>query len=199
MRAFLFVSYYKGEMNENYSKGVVVGLHIVLYEPEIARNTGNIMRTAVAVGATLHLIEPLGFDLNDKNVKRSATYHIPLLDYKLYRSYEHFAENNEGSYFFMTRHASKAPSDFDVASLKESEIYLIFGKESTGLPHELIKTHFEQCFRLPMTPGTKSLNVSNAVCVVAYEFLRQLNYPGLLRAYEAPEGLERESFDDFSR
>lgn len=174
-------------------------LNIVLYQPEIARNTGNIMRTAVAVGARLHLIKPLGFELDDKNVRRSATYHIPLLDYLVYESYEDFCKQNEGAYFFMTRHASQAPSSVDFRKFEDSEIYLIFGRESTGLPHELIASNLDRSFRLPMTPGTKSLNVSNAVCVAAYEVLRQLDYPGLMIADDEIDVRERESFDDFSR
>lgn len=176
-----------------------MALHIVLFQPEIARNTGNIMRTAVAVGAQLHLIKPLGFDLEDKNLRRSATYHIPLLDYRLYESYEEFCEKNAGQFFYMTRHASQAPSSVDFSPYKESDIYLIFGRESTGLPHELIASNLDRSFRLPMTPGTKSLNVSNAVCVVAYEVLRQLGYPGLILADDEIDVRERESFDDFSR
>lgn len=176
-----------------------MGLHIVLYQPEIARNTGNIMRTCVAVGADLHLIKPLGFDLEDKNLRRSATYHIPLLDYCLYESFEEFAASNHGAYFFMTRHASQAPSSVDFTAVASEEIYLIFGRESTGLPHDLITANLQRSFRLPMTHGTKSLNVSNAVCVCAYEVLRQLNYPGLDMSDDEIDVTERESFDDFSR
>ena len=176
-----------------------MALHIVLYQPEIARNTGNIMRTAVAVGAQLHLIKPLGFDLDDKNVRRSATYHIPLLDYHTHDSYDEFCEKNPGEYFYMTRHASQAPSSVDFAHYRDSEIFLIFGRESTGLPHELIAKNESRSFRLPMTPGTKSLNVSNAVCVAAYEVLRQLDYPGLDTRDEEIDIHQRESFDDFSR
>lgn len=174
-------------------------LHIVLFQPEIARNTGNIMRTCVAVGADLHMIKPLGFDLDNKNLRRSATYHIPLLDYHLYESFDEFAEQNKGEYFYMTRHAYQPPSSVDFAACKDSDIYLIFGKESTGLPHELISEHKERCFRLPMTHGTKSLNVSNAVCAVSYEVLRQLDYAGLDVKDAEFDVTDRESFDDFSR
>lgn len=175
-----------------------MSLHIVLYQPEIARNTGNIMRTCVALGAQLHLIKPLGFDLNDKNVRRSATYHIPLLDYHVYESYEEFEKANRGEYFFMTRHATKPPSAVDFAALKESEIYLIFGRESTGLPHEILSALKDRCFRLPMTQGTRSLNLSNAVCVCGYEVMRQLEYPGLSLFDDCPQD-GSESFDEFSR
>lgn len=176
----------------------MMSLHIVLFQPEIARNTGNIMRTCVALGAQLHLIKPLGFDLNDKNVRRSATYHIPLLDYRVYESFEEFERLNRGEYFFMTRHAQQPPSAVDFPALSESEIYLIFGRESTGLPHEMLATHKERCFRLPMTQGTRSLNLSNAVAVCGYEVMRQLDYSGLSLFDDCPQD-GSESFDDFSR
>lgn len=175
-----------------------MSLNIVLFQPEIARNTGNIMRTCVALGAQLHLIKPLGFDLNDKHVRRSATYHIPLLDYHLYESYEEFERANAGAYFFMTRHATQPPSAVDFTAFSEGEIYLIFGRESTGLPHAMLAKHKERCFRLPMTQGTRSLNLSNAVCVCGYEVMRQLDYKGLSLYDDCPQD-GPESFDEFSR
>lgn len=177
------------------------GFHIVLYAPEIPQNTGNIMRTCAATGAHLHLIEPLGFSLDEKHLRRSATYHVPLCDYTVHASWDAFlAETpSDAEFFFMTRHGDKAPSDCDfVGRLRGHELYLVFGREDTGLPHELLALHPESLIRLPMVAGVASLNLSNAVCVTLYEALRQCGYPGLSRSDEGPAE-EWESFDAFVR
>jgi tRNA (cytidine/uridine-2'-O-)-methyltransferase len=153
-------------------------IHVVLYEPEIPQNTGNIMRTCVATGAHLHLIEPLGFKLDEQKVRRSG------LDYRLdafvsvYPNYEDFTAKNPGSYYFITRYGQKAPSSVDfVQSTKD--IYLMFGKESSGIPKSILRAYKDQCLRLPMVESARSLNLSNTVAIVVYEVLRQLDYPGL--------------------
>lgn len=153
-------------------------IHVVLYEPEIPQNTGNIMRTCVATGAHLHLIEPLGFKLDEQKVRRSG------LDYRLdafvsvYPNYEDFTAKNLGMYYFITRYGQKAPSSVDFSQTIEN-IYLIFGKESSGIPKSILKAYKEQCLRLPMVESARSLNLSNTVAIVVYEVLRQLDYPGL--------------------
>lgn len=155
-------------------------IHVVLYEPEIPQNTGNIMRTCVASGAHLHLIEPLGFKLDEQKVRRSG------LDYRLdafvsvYSNYDDFVVKNPGSYFFITRYGQKAPSMVDFTQSNQ-DVYLIFGKESSGIPKSILKVHKEQCLRLPMVESARSLNLSNTVAIVVYEVLRQLDYPGLSR------------------
>jgi len=153
-------------------------IHVVLFEPEIPQNTGNIMRTCVATGCQLHLIEPLGFSLDEQKVRRSG------LDYRLdlfvhtYPDYSTFESNHKGSYFYITRYGQKAPSAIDFKSLDE-DIYIVFGKESTGIPKEILSKHKENCLRLPMMAHARSLNLSNTVAIVVYEVLRQLGYPNL--------------------
>ena len=169
-------------------------VHVVLYEPEIPQNTGNIIRTCVAAGVKLHLIEPLGFDLFRKTVKRSTTNHLENADITLYPDFEDFEAKNKGEYFYLTRYGKKPHSDFDFAGAG-GDIYLIFGKESTGIPYERLRDHLDRCFRIPMTDKCRSLNLSNCVSIAVYEVMRQLGYPGLY-THETQKGEDfLESFD----
>ena len=154
-------------------------INIVLYEPEIPQNTGNIMRTCVATGAVLHLIKPLGFKLDDAHIKRSGVNYIDKLEYHVYENFEDFKSKNEGEYYFYTRYGHVPHSNFDYSD-KSKDIYLIFGKESTGVPKEILRPYIDRCARIPMTANVRALNVSNAVAVVIYEVERQRNYEGLL-------------------
>ena len=154
-------------------------INIVLFEPEIPQNTGNIMRTCVATGSTLHLIKPLGFRLDEASIKRSGVNYIDKLTYYVYENFDDFKEKNPGEYFFYTRYGHKPHSSFDY-SYKSKDIYLIFGKESTGIPKEILRPYIDRCARIPMTANVRALNVSNAVAVVVYEALRQRDYDGLL-------------------
>lgn len=155
-------------------------INIVLYEPEIPGNTGNIMRTCVATGTKLHLIEPLGFKLDESSIKRSGVNYIDKLEYKVYKNWEEFKENNHGTYYFFTRYGHKPHSSFDYSN-KDEEIYLIFGKESTGIPKEILRTDLDRCMRIPMTDNVRSLNLSNCAAIVLFEVLRQQDYRDLLR------------------
>ena len=155
-------------------------LNIVLYEPESPENTGNIMRTCAATGAKLHLIRPLGFRLDATSIKRSGVNYIDKVDYTLYDDYEDFCSKNDGEYYFMTRYGKKAHSEFDYSD-KFKNIYLIFGKESTGIPKELLRGYLDRCLRIPTNDNVRSLNLSNCVALVLYEVLRQQDYPNLLR------------------
>ena len=155
-------------------------LNIVLYEPEIPENTGNIMRTCAATGAKLHLIRPLGFRLDATSIKRSGVNYIDKVDYTLYDDYEDFCSKNEGEYYFMTRYGKKAHSEFDYSD-KSKNIYLIFGKESTGIPKEILRNNLDRCIRIPSTDNVRSLNLSNCVAIVLYEVLRQQDYLDLCR------------------
>lgn len=166
-------------------------LNVVLYNPEIPQNTGNIMRTCVGTGSVLHLIEPLGFSVDSKIVKRCGVNYLENLEMKIYPNWEDFVCKNPGTYFFMTRYGHKAPSTIDFKSI-EDEIYLVFGKESTGIPYDLLANNLDHCFRLPMTNKVRSLNLSNCVAIVLYEALRQLDYPGLLG--EEPEEMKGADF-----
>ena len=155
-------------------------VNVVLFEPEIPQNTGNIMRTCVAAGAALHIIGPVGFDIDNPEFRRASTNHITWAEYTLYDSWKDFANKNEGEYYFMTRYGKVPPSDIDFKSASEnSNIYLIFGKESTGIPGEILRANLERCFRIPMNADCRCLNLSNACAVAIYEVLRQLGYPGL--------------------
>ena len=155
-------------------------INIVLYEPEIPQNTGNIMRTCVATGAKLHLIEPLGFILNDKTIKRSGVNYIDKLNYQVYEDFNEFTKKNKGDYYFFTRYGKKPHTSFDFKD-KEKEIYLIFGKESTGIPKEILRNYLDRCTRIPTTSSVRALNLSNCVAVATYEVLRQQDYPSLER------------------
>jgi len=150
----------------------------VLYEPEIPANTGNIMRTCAATNAKLHLIEPLGFSLEEKYLKRCAVNYTEFCDYTVYSNYEEFKEKNQGEYYFFTRYGTKPHTTFDFSD-KEKEIYLIFGKESTGIPKEILKKEQNHCMRIPMNEHVRALNLSNTVAVAVYEVLRQQGYPNL--------------------
>lgn len=155
-------------------------INIVLYEPEIPGNTGNIMRTCVATGTKLHLIEPLGFKLDESSIKRSGVNYIDKLEYTVYKNWEEFKQQNEGTYYFFTRYGHKPHSSFDYSN-QEEDIYLIFGKESTGIPKEILRTDLDHCMRIPMTDNVRSLNLSNCAAIVLYEVLRQQDYRDLLR------------------
>jgi len=155
-------------------------INIVLYEPEIPQNTGNIMRTCVATGAVLHLIEPLGFVLNDKTIKRCGVNYIERLEYHVYSSWEDFLNKNKGTFYYFTRYGKKPHTSFDYSD-KNENIYLVFGKESTGIPKEILKNNLDTCMRIPMTENVRALNLSNCVAIVTYEVLRQQDYRDLLR------------------
>lgn len=154
-------------------------IHIVLYEPEIPQNTGNIMRTCAGTGTKLHLIEPLGFSLEEKYIKRSAVNYLEYCDYNVYPNFDDFKSKNKGTYYYLTRYGKKPHTSFDYSN-QEEEIYLIFGKESTGIPKEILKEDLEHCMRIPMNSNIRALNLSNSVAIMLYEVLRQRNYPGLL-------------------
>lgn len=153
-------------------------LHIVLYEPEIPQNTGNIMRTCASAGATLHLIEPLGFIFDEKKVKRSVMDYTEILEVKRHVDWDAFLSTMKGQMFFLTRYGQKNHSDFDYRSLDE-DIYLVFGKESTGIPKDILQSNLEHCFRIPMVPQARSMNLSNCVAIASFEVLRQYQYEGL--------------------
>ena len=155
-------------------------LNVVLFEPEIPQNTGNIMRTCVATGAVLHLIKPLGFKVDDATLKRCGVNYIDKLEWYVYENWNDFLEkNSNGQFYFLTRYGHKPHSSFDY-SKKDENIYFVFGKESTGIPKEILKPHIDHCMRVPMTKNVRSLNLSNTVAIMLYEALRQRNYDDLL-------------------
>lgn len=155
-------------------------INVVLFEPEIPGNTGNIMRTCAGTGTKLHLIKPLGFSLEDKYIKRSGVNYIDYCDYTIYENFDDFLSKNKGTYYFLTRYGHKPHDSFDYSNVDEN-IYLIFGKESTGIPKEILKGHLDYCMRIPMNANIRALNLSNSVAIMVYEVLRQQNYRDLLR------------------
>ena len=155
-------------------------INVVLYEPEIPQNTGNIMRTCVATGAHLHLIEPLGFLLNDKTIKRCGVNYIDKLKYTVYPSYEDFLSKNTGKMYYFTRYGMKTPHELKLDDPNE-RYYFIIGKESTGIPKEILREHLDDCIRLPINDKIRSLNVSNVAAVAIFEALRQQDYNDLSR------------------
>lgn len=164
--------------------------HVVLYNPEIPQNTGNIMRTCAATDMMLHMIEPLGFSLDKKNVRRSAANYLKHVNYKVYRDWEHFLSENTGHMYFLTRYGKTTPDKMDYT--KEGDVYLVFGAESSGIPKEILKGQLDTCLRLPMTEKVRSLNLSNTVAILAYEVLRQQGYNDLFD--HEPESLKGEDW-----
>lgn len=152
-------------------------LNIVLVEPEIPQNTGNIARTCAATGARLHIVEPMGFKIDDKKLKRAGLDYWYLLDITYYSNLEDFFEKNKGGnfYFFST----KAQNRYSDISYPDKS-YLFFGKETAGLPEELLKANPDRCVRIPMISDARSLNLSNSVAIGVYEVLRQWDFPKLL-------------------
>ena len=151
-------------------------LNIVLVEPEIPQNTGNIARTCAATGARLHIVKPMGFEPTDKQLKRAGLDYWYLLDLTYYENIDEFFEKNKGgNFFFFTTKAQKTHSD----AVYTDKSFLIFGKETKGLPEELLLRHPDECVRIPMIDEARSLNLSNAVAIGVYEALRQMGYPTL--------------------
>ena len=156
-------------------------MHIVLLEPEIPANTGNIGRTCVAAGAALHLIEPFGFRLNEKNLKRAGMDYWDRLDVRTYIDYDEFLERNPKArehMFFATTKARRTYADVSYGP----DDYIMFGKESAGIPEEILVEHEKKCIRIPMTGEERSLNLANSVSIILYEALRQQGFAGLEEA-----------------
>ena len=152
-------------------------LNIVLVEPEIPQNTGNIARTCACTGAVLHLVGPLGFEISDKRLKRAGLDYWHLLDVRYYDSLDEFWEKNpEGSFYYATTKAQHRYSDVTFPA----DAYLMFGRETKGLPESMLMEHPERCIRIPMIEGARSLNLSNSVAIVAYEALRQHGFANLV-------------------
>ena len=151
-------------------------MNIVLHEPEMPANTGNIGRTCVATGSRLHLIGPLGFQINDKMLKRAGLDYWPDLDVTVYDDFDDFMEKNPGARLYMA--TTKAKNVYTHVHYDENA-YIMFGKESAGIPEEILVQHQEDCVRIPMVGDIRSLNLSNSVSIVLYEALRQNGFAGM--------------------
>ena len=151
-------------------------MNIILHQPEIPANTGNIGRTCVATGTSLHLIEPLGFRLDEKSIKRAGMDYWQHLDVKRYINFEDFKRQNQNAKIWMaTTKAKHVYTDVEFGP----DDFIMFGKESAGIPEEILVDYEETCIRIPMLPEIRSLNLSNSVAIVLYEALRQLNFAGM--------------------
>ena len=156
-------------------------LNIVMVEPEIPQNTGNVARTCAATGARLHLVGKMGFTPDDKKLKRAGLDYWYLLDITYYDTMEEFFEKNQGgNFFYFSTKAQKRHSDVKYPD----NTYLVFGKETAGLPEDLLYANADKCVRIPMIDEARSLNLSNAVAIGVYETLRQWDYPQLLESGE---------------
>lgn len=151
-------------------------MNIVLLEPEIPANTGNIGRTCVATGTKLHLIEPMGFNLSAKEIKRAGLDYWSDLDVTVYTNFQDFLERNPGAKIYMA--TTKALKTYTEVNY-EPDSYIMFGKESAGIPEEILLQHKENCVRIPMIGDIRSLNLSNSVAIMLYEALRQTNFTGM--------------------
>ncbi len=164
-------------------------LNIVLVSPAIPQNTGNIARTCAATGAALHLVEPLGFEITDKNLKRAGLDYWQYLELHRYQNLEEFfSENPEGAFYFFSTKAQKTYTDVSY----QGDVYLFFGREDAGLPEALLAKHYDSALRFPMLTGIRSLNLANSVAIATYEVLRQWNFAdlelqGKLSEYTQPE------------
>ena len=150
-------------------------INIVMVEPEIPQNTGNVARTCAATGARLHIVKPMGFTIDDKKLKRAGLDYWHYLDITYYDGLEDFFSKNNGAFFYFTTKGRKTHSDVSYPD----NCYLLFGKETKGLPEELLIKNPERCVRIPMQGEIRSLNLSNSVAIAVYEALRQWNYPEL--------------------
>ncbi len=151
-------------------------MNIVLVNPEIPQNTGNIARTCAATGAKLHLIEPLGFELSDKYLKRAGLDYWRMMELEIHHSWEDFCRKYPEARMFFA--STKAPRGYCEVEYSDGD-FLVFGRETKGLPEELLAENYEKCVRIPMRADARSLNLSNSVAIVLYEGLRQQNFPGL--------------------
>ncbi len=150
-------------------------INIVMVEPEIPQNTGNVARTCAATGAKLHLVGPMGFKIDDKKLKRAGLDYWQYLDITYYDNLDDFFAKNDGDFYFFTTKALNTHTDVEYPD----NCYLLFGKETKGLPEELLLKNPDKCVRIPMISDARSLNLSNSVAIGVYEVLRQWNYPSL--------------------
>lgn len=162
-------------------------INIVLFRPEKPQNTGNIMRTCVAIHATLHIIGPLTFSIDSKDLKRVGMDYIDDLKMYYYPTYEDFLKEHQNKdVYYVTRYSKQVYSSFDFSD-PVKDIFIMFGRESTGIPHDILRSHPDRLLRIPMVPEARSLNLSNCVAILAYEILRQQKFIGLSTA-EAIKG-----------
>ncbi|WP_214828219.1 tRNA (uridine(34)/cytosine(34)/5-carboxymethylaminomethyluridine(34)-2'-O)-methyltransferase TrmL [Exiguobacterium algae] len=156
-----------------------MAIHVVMFQPEIPANTGNVSRTCAATNAVLHLIRPLGFSTDDKMLKRAGLDYWQFVDVRYHDSLDELWEKHpDGEFFYITKYGEQYPSDLDVSDV-EKDYFFVFGRETKGLPMEVIENNLDRCIRLPQSNLVRSLNVSNTAAIIVYEALRQQGYAGL--------------------
>ncbi|WP_214696256.1 MULTISPECIES: tRNA (uridine(34)/cytosine(34)/5-carboxymethylaminomethyluridine(34)-2'-O)-methyltransferase TrmL [unclassified Exiguobacterium] len=156
-----------------------MAIHVVMFQPEIPANTGNVSRTCAATNSVLHLIRPLGFSTDDKMLKRAGLDYWQFVDVRYHDSLEELWEKQpDGQFFYITKYGEQYPSDLDVSDV-EGDYFFVFGRETKGLPMEVIENNLDRCIRLPQSNLVRSLNVSNTAAIIVYEALRQQGYAGL--------------------
>lgn len=154
-------------------------IHIILYQPEIPQNTGNILRTAMATNSMVHIIGPIPFDLSDKSLKRAGMDYIKEAKYQIYSSYEEFAEKfSDKKIYYVTKYGTNIYSNVDFSNSID-DVYVMFGRESTGIDKDILSKNKETTLRIPMLSTARSLNLSNSVAIITYEILRQQKFPSL--------------------
>ena len=152
-------------------------INIVLLEPEIPQNTGNIMRSCVGFNAKLHLIKPLGFELDEKKLRRSCVDYYDYLNYEVYENWDDFKSKNPGKCYYFTRYGHKSPIDIDFKKEEDKDIYLVLGAESTGIAYDILKDNLDDCYRIPTTDRVRSLNLSNCAAIVMFLASSQITDP----------------------
>ena len=170
-------------------------IHIVLFRPEKPQNTGNMIRTCVAIHATLHIIGPITFSVENKDLQRVGMDYIDDLKMEFHPTYEDFIKAYpDADTYYVTRYAKTVYSSYDFSKKQVQDIFLMFGRESTGIPHDILKEHQDKLMRIPMVPEARSLNLSNCVALVTYEVLRQQGFPNLAteEAIKGPDFLFKE-------
>lgn len=154
-------------------------IHIILYHPEIPQNTGNILRTAMASNSMVHIIGPIPFDLSDKSLKRAGMDYLKEAKYEIYDSYEDFAKKfKDKKIYYVTKYGTSVYSEVDFSDTTE-DVYVMFGRESTGIDKAILSEHKDFTLRIPMLSTARSLNLSNSVAIVVYDILRQQKFPSL--------------------
>ena len=156
-----------------------MAIHVVMFQPEIPANTGNVSRTCAATNSVLHLIRPLGFSTDDKMLKRAGLDYWQFVDVRYHDSLEELWEKHpDGQFFYITKYGEQYPSDLDVSDV-DGDYFFVFGRETKGLPMEVIENNLDRCIRLPQSNLVRSLNVSNTAAIIVYEALRHQGYAGL--------------------
>ncbi|MDL5375395.1 tRNA (uridine(34)/cytosine(34)/5-carboxymethylaminomethyluridine(34)-2'-O)-methyltransferase TrmL [Exiguobacterium mexicanum] len=156
-----------------------MAIHVVMFQPEIPANTGNVSRTCAATNSVLHLIRPLGFSTDDKMLKRAGLDYWQFVDVRYHDSLDElWAKHPDGEFFYITKYGEQYPSDLDMSAV-DKDYFFVFGRETKGLPMEVIENNLDRCIRLPQSNLVRSLNVSNTAAIIVYEALRQQGYAGL--------------------